>query len=292
MKPCYLIDASIYIFRAYFSLPESLLDRKRKPINAVYGFAHFLGSFLQQTKPEYIAVAFDESLTTSFRNDIYPAYKANRELPPPELESQFLRCRQLVTKAGIATFASDRFEADDIIGTLAKRMRRRGHTIHIISSDKDLAQLIANCDTLWDFTREQRYRVGQIRERFGIHPWQMAEYLALIGDPVDNIPGVPGIGEKTAAALLTQFKTIAGIFRNLEKIPKFKLRGSNRLRSVLREHREQLQLAYRLTKIETDAPISFRVTDLKRQQQDVNSIQAFFNELGVGKRLRKQFTKQ
>lgn len=123
----YLIDASIYIFRAYYSVPDTLLNKDGVPINALHGFAGFLAGFLDEVEPEHLAVVFDESLTTSFRNDIYPDYKANRESPPDELKQQFGFCRSLVQSLGIADYSSPRYEADDLIGTIAERMREQGY---------------------------------------------------------------------------------------------------------------------------------------------------------------------
>jgi 5'-3' exonuclease len=133
LKQLYLIDASIYIFRAYFSLPDTMTDANGNPANAVYGFADFLARLLAQTDAKHIAVAFDESLTTSFRNEIYPAYKENRELPPPELEAQLAACQELCQAMGLASYISPRYEADDLIGTLAHTMRRHGFKIIIVS---------------------------------------------------------------------------------------------------------------------------------------------------------------
>ena len=201
----YLVDASVFIFRAYYSVPLEFTDREGNPVNAVHGFARFLGDLLERESPGHVAVAFDESLEQSYRNEIYPAYKANREPAPPELKRQFALCRELVRAFGVAEFGSSRYEADDIIGTLAALAQREGQAVTIVSRDKDLTQLVSARDTYWDAVADVRYGYHDIEERFGVVPERMADFLALMGDAVDNIPGVPGVGRKTAATLLKHY---------------------------------------------------------------------------------------
>ncbi len=217
----YLIDASIYIFRAYYSVPDDLQNSNGDAINALHGFAGFLAGFLEQVKPQHVAVAFDESLTSSFRNEIFPDYKANRESPPAELSKQFEFCRTLVQTLGLADFSSERFEADDLIGTLAARMRARGFAIVVMSADKDLAQLLEPGDMLWDYARNRRHQHADVQKWLGVEPHQVADWLALAGDAVDNIPGVPGIGPKTAAALLAAFGSLPEIYQQIEAVAGF-----------------------------------------------------------------------
>ena len=154
----YLVDASVYIFRAWFSIPDSMRGPDGEPVNALYGYARFLGELMQRATPSEIAVAFDESLTTSFRNEIYPLYKANRELPPPELENQLKRCRLVTEALGITCLASPVWEADDLIGTLATHAQDAGTPATIVTSDKDLAQLVEVLDL--DLDRESGERLA------------------------------------------------------------------------------------------------------------------------------------
>ena len=201
-EPLYLVDASFFVFRAYYSVGLEMTGVDGEPVNALYGFSRFLGDLIEQTKPVHIAVAFDESLASSFRNEIYPAYKANREPAPPELKRQFAWCREVCRHLGIAEFGSPTHEADDIIGTIAARFRKQGHRAVLVTRDKDLAQLIHDGDAYWDWAAERRLGYADIEGHFGVRPERMADFLALAGDSVDNIPGVPGVGPKTAAALL------------------------------------------------------------------------------------------
>ena len=279
----YLIDASIYIFRAWYSVPDDLHNRNGEAINALHGFAGFLAGFLEQVKPQHVAVAFDDSLTSSFRNEIFPDYKANRESPPPELGRQFEFCRRLVQTLGLADFSSNRFEADDLIGTLAVRMRARGFDIVVMSADKDLAQLLEPGDMLWDYARNRRHRHADVQQWLGVAPHQVADWLALAGDAVDNIPGVPGIGPKTAAALLAEFGSLAEIYRQIDAVAGMKLRGAARVQRLLQEHREAALLARQLTGIAIDPELQAMEDDIERAAVSAESITAACEDLGLGR---------
>jgi len=199
----YLIDASVYVFRAYYSMPDDMVDGNGNPVNALYGFCRFLGDFMEQVTPEYVAVLFDESLTESFRTEIYPLYKANREPAPADLKRQFEQCRRFVRALGVMEHSSPVYEADDLIGTLVHHGRRNGRPSTIVTRDKDLTQLLGKEDVFWDFAGKGKLRYEQIADSFGVCPEQIADFLALAGDAVDNIKGVPGVGKKTATMLTT-----------------------------------------------------------------------------------------
>ena len=209
----YLVDASVFIFRAYYSVPLEFTDRDGNPVNAVHGFARFLGDLIERVSPERIAVAFDESLEVSFRNEIYPAYKANREPAPAELKRQFALCREICAALGLRQFGSSRYEADDIIGTLTVLAQQAGRPVTIVSRDKDLTQLVSANDTYWDAVADVRYGYHDIEERFGVIPERMADLLALMGDAVDNVPGVPGVGRKTRGDAAEALRHVAGRVR-------------------------------------------------------------------------------
>ena len=221
-----LVDASVFIFRAYYSVPIDLTDRDGNPINAVHGFARFLGDLLERETPGHVAVAFDESLEQSYRNEIYPQYKANRDPAPPELKRQFALCREVVRALGIAEYGSSRYEADDIIGTLAALGRREGQAVTIVSRDKDLTQLVTARDIYWDAVADVRYGYDDIEERFGVVPERMADFLALMGDAVDNIPGVPGVGARSPRRCSSTSARSRACTR-LDAVPKLKFRGAS-----------------------------------------------------------------
>ena len=284
----YLVDASVYVFRAYYSLPPDMLDREGNPVHALFGFARFLGDLLERAKPRYLAVAFDESLATSFRNRIDPAYKANRDPAPPDLKLQFERCREFCRHVGVADFGSGEYEADDIIGTLHARFRAEGMPATVVSRDKDLAQLIREGDIYWNYTDNQRLTYGEIESHFGVVPERYADYLALTGDAVDNIRGVPGVGPKTAAALLRDFVSLEELYDNLDAVSALPIRGAAKLPEKLARHREDAFLARRLTEIVRDMPLQVDREGLRPQRPDLDSLSAFFDRQNFGPTLRKQ----
>ncbi len=276
----HIIDASIYIFRAWFSVPDSMRGEAGKPVNAVYGFCRFLTEFVERSQAQYVAVAFDESLTQSFRNEIYPQYKMNRELPPKELSEQFALCRRLAEGAGLFCMAHERYEADDLIATAAVKMRESGYRVSIISGDKDLAQVLRNNDFWWDFARNQQLGSAQVNEKFGVPPEAVQDYLGLCGDAVDNIPGVPGIGPKTASALLQKFGSMDALYQNLDDIKHLKIRGAKGLAAKLREHQEQAFLSKRLATVEYQVPIDISPELLKRRSAELSTLQQVGHIMG------------
>lgn len=285
-----LIDASIYIFRAYHALPDSMVDADGAPINAVFGFADFLTGLLATAQPAELAVAFDESLETSFRNEFYPDYKANRAVAPPELKAQIDACQQLVAHLGIVGVASARFEADDLIGTLAVRAQEAGKPVTIVTSDKDLTQVLTERDRLWDYAGDQLYDPAAVRERFGVACHQMADYLALVGDPVDNIPGVAGVGAKSATALLAAFGDLDSIYARLGDVPDLGVRGAARLARCLEAARDDAFLSRRLARISTDVPLPTKTDNLRWRGADVAALDVWCERLGLGTRLRERLT--
>ncbi len=288
LQPVYLVDASIYIFRAWFSISDEFANSAGEPTNAVYGFTGFLCSLLEQTNAEHIGVAFDESLSESYRNEIYPQYKANRDPAPEELKRQFQWARDVAESMGLSCFADKRYEADDLIGTLATHWRDRGHPVCIISSDKDLTQLIEKKDTWWDFTRNRKLSHAKIKDTFGVFPEQIADFLALTGDNVDNIRGIPGIGPKSAAALLSHFNDLDSIWERLEEVQYLSIRGAKSLQKKLAEHRDAAELARRLTGIETQVPSALANPGLSRSRLDEARLNRLFDELEFGGMLRRR----
>jgi DNA polymerase-1 len=286
----YYVDASYFIFRAYHSMPPDMVDADGNATHALYGFARFMSDLLEQVRPERIGVAFDQSLRseTSFRNGIYPAYKANREAPPADLERQFVLCREFCRHMGIAEFASAEYEADDIIGTLAARSRAAGLRNVLVTRDKDLSQLIRAGDVFWDYSGNARYEYHEIGARFGATPELIADFLALTGDTVDNIPGVPGVGKKTAAELFTNFGSLDELYANLHRVPLLKLRGAAGVAARLLAHKEAAYLARRLTGIVCDLPIAASLEDLRPRPQNDALLAAFFDVHGFGSILRQQ----
>ena len=284
----YLVDASVYLFRAWFSMPDDFVNGAGQPTNAVYGFSGFLCNLLEQTGAEHVAVAFDVSLASGFRNEIYPEYKANRDPAPEELKRQFSWARAVAEAMGLQCFADPRYEADDLIGTLAGYWRARGHPICVVTADKDLAQLVGENDHWWDFSRNQKLDARQLTEKFGVEPWQIADYLALTGDAVDNIPGVPGVGPKSAAALLNHFDDLDTLFARLDEVADLPIRGARSLQRKLREHRAVAELARRLTGIEMAVESALAAPGLTRAEVDTARLNRLFDELAFGGMLRQR----
>jgi len=284
----YLIDASVYVFRAWYSMPPELRDGDGNPTQALYGFARFLAELIERRRPRYLAVAFDESHGNGHRYRIFPAYKANREATPPELKRQFALCRQFCRYLGVAEYASVDYEADDLIGTLAHSVRASGLRVTVVSRDKDLAQLIGPGDVYWDYSEAMEYRYEDIPERFGVRPERFADYLALRGDSVDNIPGVPGVGPKTAAALLACFESLEALYADLSAVALLPLRGASQLAQRLLLHREAAFLARSLTRIHCDAPLNAVHRDLHLRQPDLSALEHFCSQQGFGALLARQ----
>ena len=286
----YHVDASYFIFRAYHSLAGGFADADGNPTHALYGFARFLADLLERERPARIVVAFDESLgvEVSYRHSIFPAYKANREDPPPDLARQFGLCREFCRLVGVAEFASERYEADDLIGTFVARARSAGLRNVLLTRDKDLAQLIRDGDLFWDGGGRERYRYDEIGSRFGAPPERLADFLALTGDAVDNVPGVPGIGRKTASRLFAEFRSLEDLYANIERVASLGLRGTDRILRALAAHREDAFFARRLTTIRCDLPIGATLEDLRPRAPDPAAVSAFLEAQGFGTGLSRQ----
>jgi DNA polymerase-1 len=284
----YLVDASLYVFRAWHSMPDEFHDADGWPTNAVHGFARFLLELLERERPRHIAIAFDEALDSCFRNALYPAYKANREPAPPELRRQFAWCKALCRALGLPTLAHCDYEADDLIGAAAHRSRGIGFRSVIVSADKDLSQLLCAQDQQYDFARGMRWGADGVKARQGVHAHQVADYLALTGDAVDNIPGVTGIGAKSAAVLLAHFGSLDALLARIDEIPYLRLRGAAGIAVRLREQREHALLWRQLTTIALDAPLPDG--DFARGGGDTAELQSLAEWLRFGPLTRKRLT--
>ena len=248
----YLIDSSIYIFQAHFSPFVECFDRDGGELSALFGFTQFLLQFLRRVKPNYVATAHDESLFCGFRHQLSPDYKSNRELPDENLGMQLKGCSEVCSIMGLPTFSSKVYEADDIIGTLANSVRNNNSSVQvqILSKDKDLAQLLkSEKDCLWDYNQNSRRYRRDIFEEFGVHPEQFPDYLALIGDSVDCISGVPGVGPVKAKALLQQFNSIEEIYQSIGLVSSLEIRGSSGLANKLQEYQDLAYLSKQLATI-------------------------------------------
>jgi 5'-3' exonuclease len=235
-----------------------------------------------------VAAAFDIALTSSFRNAIYPAYKANREPAPESLKRQFAHCAAFCRALGYATLADGRYEADDLIGSAARHVRAAGHSVLIVSADKDLSQLLDSGDAQWDYGRNERWGSDGVKARYGVHAHQIADYLGLTGDAIDNIPGVPGIGAKTAATLLGHFGSLDALLEKLAEVPYLRLRGGAQHAQRLVEHRELALLSRRLATIECEAPLPDDYAGGVRGPIDRAALEALVEQLRFGPLTRRR----
>ena len=281
MATVHLVDASPYIFRAHFSLPGSIRTPAGEPAAASYGFTSFLLKLIADEKPTHLGVAFDRHLSASFRNDFFPAYKAQRVKPPAEIEAQIDVCLEIAAALGAATFIDDRYEADDLIGTLCTGLEEAGHGAVIVTSDKDLAQLVTERTTLLDFGKGVRYTAATVREKFGVRPDQMTDFLGLAGDTVDNIPGVKGIGATSAAELLARFDHLEDLYARLDELPWLPVRAARSLHAKLAAARDTAFLSKRLATVERAVPkIDGALASLAYRGADPARVDALFQRLG------------
>ena len=253
-KQLILVDGSGYIFRAFFALPPMNTSRGL-PTQAVYGFIRMILKLLKDVRPSHIAIVFDSPKKT-FRDDLFAEYKANRAEAPNDLVVQIPYIHRVVEAFRIKSLMLDGFEADDVIGTLAKRAAHEHFIVTIITADKDFMQLVGPHVTLWDTMRDRRIGVREVKERFGVEPAALVDIQALTGDTIDNVKGVPGVGEKTAAALVREFGGVKEIYENLDRIEESGIRGAKKIAGLLGEHRAAVDLARRLVRIDTDVPLS------------------------------------
>ncbi len=286
MAPVYLVDASIYIFRSYFSIPSTFVAANGELVNAVYGYTNFVLDLLEH-EPQCIAFAFDESLVTCYRNAIYPEYKANRELPDANLEFQLAQCQRLTSLMGLCGLSLEDYEADDIIGSLARRFGVN-RDICIVTRDKDLGQLLRKHDQLWDFAADVRLGPDDVAEKFGVLPNQLADFLALAGDPVDNIPGAPGIGSKTAAVLLGEFESLDKLLSKTDQVRQSGIRAAARIAETLERHRSEIEMYRQVTAIHCEVPMDIELGDLAPSKPDAASLREFCDEMAFGQRIRQR----
>ena len=284
-RPVFMaIDGHSVVYRAYFALAGAQLNLSLRstgePTGAVFNFVNMFIKAWRDVDPDYWAIAFDTSKPT-FRDEMYDAYKAGRAKMPDELQSQIVWVRQVVEALSVPVLEYDGFEADDIIGTLARRATERGMDTVIVTGDTDLTQLVTPHVRLRYQSFRGRsdtsvYDVAKVRERYGLEPPQIVDFKALTGDTSDNIPGVPGVGGKTATALLQKHGSVAGIF---ERIDEVEVPWIKRIREVLLENREQLELSRTLVEIDANVPVEFDFEAAKTHDFDRNAVIETFREL-------------
>jgi DNA polymerase-1 len=294
----HLIDASPYLFRAFFSLPRTIVDGDGRPVNAVYGFMKFIVKYLADERPTHIGIAFDRHFNQSFRNEFYAPYKAQRDASPPELDAQVDPALAVTAALGCAVFIDERYEADDLIATIIEQSSSEepgepGELPHyvIVTTDKDMTQLVTDRVTVVDPGRNLRFDAAAVVEKFGVRPEQMTDFLALAGDTVDNIPGVRGIGPKGAAELLQKYGTLEGIYQHVPAMRASGKRAQVSLADKLTDSVEMAGLSKRLATVSTEAPVEVTLDSLKYRGPDDARLDELFAQLGFGQSTRTSLSK-
>ena len=268
----YLVDGTAYVYRAFYAIRQQLSTSAGVPTKAVFGFKNMLQKLVQQEKPQYLGVAFDERGPT-FRHEMDPNYKANRPPMPDDLEVQVPYIHRLVEAFNIPTIRLQGYEADDILGTLARRFETQGCDVVLVTSDKDLCQLVTEHTTILDTMKEQRFGVAEVKERFGVEPQYVVDFLGLMGDSSDNIPGVPGVGEKTARQLLEEFGNLDALLEQVDVVKRPKLRES------LRDNAELARQSRVLATIDIETPVDVGLPALALTDPNNDELTALYTEL-------------
>jgi 5'-3' exonuclease len=281
----HLIDAPVYVFRAWVTLP-AMPAPDGTHTGAAYGYANTLLRFLREREPTHIAACFDHSIA-SFRNKLFPAYKQSRGSEvPPDLEPQFALAMEVSRALGIAAHEMPDYEADDVIATLSERALKAGLRAEVVSADKDLTQLVREDGAVrfHDLAREATLDADGVRAKFGVAPAQIPDYLALLGDKVDDLPGVPGFGAKTAAAALAAFGSLEAIPEDAARWAGVPVRGAEKLAASWRDHREQALRIRALATVVRDVPgFDARIEDSAWRGPDRDAFAALCARLGWGR---------
>ncbi|WP_423807423.1 DNA polymerase I [Photobacterium damselae] len=276
-NPLILIDGSSYLYRAYHAAPN-FTNSEGQPTGAVYGVINMLRSMLRQFSTEHIAVIFDAKGKT-FRDEMFADYKANRPPMPDDLRGQIEPLHAVIKAMGLPLISISGVEADDVIGTLATQASKAGMPVLISTGDKDMAQLVDENITLINTMTDVVMDPAGVVEKFGIGPELIIDYLALMGDKVDNIPGVPGVGEKTAKALLTGIGGLDALYDRLDEIPALGFRGSKTMPKKLLDNKEGAYLSYQLATIKLDVELGITPQELVKAEPDVDELTRLFGQL-------------
>ncbi|HXL63489.1 MAG TPA: 5'-3' exonuclease H3TH domain-containing protein, partial [Xanthobacteraceae bacterium] len=280
----FLVDGSGYIFRAYHALPPISRKSDGLQLNAVFGFCNMLWKLLRDMRPEerptHLAVVFDKSEKT-FRSEMYADYKAHRPDPPDDLKPQFKYIREAVQAFDLPCLEQDGFEADDLIATYVREACEAGATATIVSSDKDLMQLVSDCVIMFDTMKDKKIGRAEVMEKFGVPPEKVIEVQSLIGDSTDNVPGVPGIGVKTAAQLIGEYGDLETLLTRASEIKQEKRRQS------LIEHAENARLSKKLVTLDDQVKLAVPLGDLAVHEPDYKRLVAFLKAMEFNGLMRR-----
>ncbi|MDQ1237677.1 MAG: hypothetical protein O5V64_525 [Wigglesworthia glossinidia] len=261
-----LIDGSIYLYRAYYGLPN-LKNKLGQPIGAIYGMISMIKKILKKYTPYYVAIIFDSGKTTN-KHKIYKLYKENRNKMPDNLHCQIPAIKKILKLMGLSVFSIDGIEADDVIGSISKLLENQGKKSCIFTNDKDMMQLVSKDINIIHINSYKKFDPHEVYLKYRVFPHVISDYLALVGDVSDNIPGVPGIGKKTASILLTKFYSIQGIYNNLNIIKKMKFINKNKIIDSLISNKNMVYIYHKLTKIDTNIKINFSIKDIRLKSKN------------------------
>jgi DNA polymerase I len=277
-RSVYIIDALNYIYRAYHSVPDNVTSPSGMLTNAVLGYLRTLLRIVKERKPGYMVAAFESN--TSFRTTIFNGYKANRSRMPDDLTPQIDYCRQITEAIGVTCLEADDFEADDIIGTVAVRMAALGYETVVVTGDKDMSQLVCEGIRVYDIANEVWLDEQGVRNKFGVAPCQIPDLLALHGDSVDNIPGINGVGEKTARQILSVCQSVEDIIGSPQLLAGIKFRGRDEILRRIRDNFETVRLSRRLATICCEAPIEVTPEGVRYRGGDFKVLGPLCTKLG------------
>jgi 5''-3'' exonuclease (including N-terminal domain of PolI) len=275
-NPLILVDGSSYLYRAYHAFPP-LTNSAGEPTGAMYGVLNMLRSLLLQYQPSHVAVVFDAKGKT-FRDELFAEYKSHRPPMPDDLRAQIEPLHSMVKAMGLPLLVTPGVEADDVIGTLALEAEKAGHAVLISTGDKDMAQLVTPNVTLINTMNNTILGPQEVCDKYGIPPELIIDFLALMGDSSDNIPGVPGVGEKTAQALLQGIGGLDALYGNLESIATLSFRGAKTMAAKLEQNKEVAYLSYKLATIKTDVELDLTCAELTVSEPDVDTLQQLFKQ--------------
>ena len=288
-KRLFLLDAYALIYRSYFAfIKNPRFNSKGLNTSAMLGFVNILEQLLREQKPTHIAVVFDMNVPT-FRHEMFDAYKANREVMPEDLQKSIPYIRKIIEAYNIPMLEKAGFEADDVIGTLAKKAETMGYTTYMMTPDKDYAQLVSENIFMYKPSKggeaPEIWGIPQVQENFLVdEPWQVIDVLGLMGDTADNIPGCPGVGPKTAMKLISEFKSVDGLYQNIDS-------QKGKLKENLVEFEQQVRMSRKLAEIILDVPVDFDEDKIVMEEPNFQKLNEIYTELEFRQLIKKQEAK-
>jgi DNA polymerase-1 len=272
-KSFYIIDGHAHIYRAYFAPFRDLQSASGEPTKATYVFTQMLLNLVQQRKPDFLCMVIDTGDESVFRKEFYPQYKTNRQAPPDDFAPQEKRILEIVRDAGVPIFAKPGYEADDLIATIATKLCNDDFEIFVVSKDKDIRQVLTDCIHMYDVQADEVIDARKLEEKVGYTPAEAVEVQALMGDPIDNVPGIPGVGEKTAAKLVKKYGSAEAVMQHLDEL-------TPKMRENFEKHGQQIPLAKRLVTLKTDVDFDFDVGQCAFAGFDNDALKRHMEELG------------